>query len=62
MKDSSYHDAKMAAYYQEVRWLEDKFKGLELNHISRCLNEVADALVKAASGQEPVLIGIFTSD
>ena len=33
MKESSYHDAKMAAYYQEVCQLEDKFNGLELNHI-----------------------------
>ena len=50
MKESSCHDAKMAAYCQEVRWLEDKFDGLELNHIPRCLNEVADALAKLASG------------
>ena len=35
MKESSYHDAKMVAYYREVQRLEDKFDGLELNHISR---------------------------
>ena len=62
MKESSYHDAKMAAYYQEVRQLENKFDGLELNHIPRRLNEVADALAKAASGQEPVLTSIFAND
>ena len=62
MKDSSCHDAKMVAYCQEVRWLEDKFDGLELNHISRCLNEAADALAKAASSREPVPTGVFTSD
>ena len=62
MKESSCHDAKMAAYYQEVRRLEDKFNGLELNHIPRRLNEVANALAKAASGQEPVPIGVFSSD
>ena len=50
MKESSYHDAKMEAYCQEVRWLEDRFDGLELNHIPRRLNEAADALTKAASG------------
>ena len=33
IKESSCHDAKMAAYCQEVRWLEDKFDRLELNHI-----------------------------
>ena len=56
------HDAKMAAYCQEVRWLEDKFDGLELNHIPRRLNEAADALARAASGREPVLTGVFASD
>ncbi|XP_066316102.1 uncharacterized protein [Miscanthus floridulus] len=52
----------MAAYCQEVRRLEDRFNGLELNHIPRCLNEAADALTKAASSQEPVPMGVFTSD
>ena len=50
MKESSYHNAKMAAYFQEVHQLEDKFDGLELNHIPRRLNEVADMLAKTASG------------
>ena len=50
MKELSYHDAKMATYCQEVRWLEDKFNGLELNHIPRRLNEAANMLAKGASG------------
>ena len=50
MKESTYHDARMATYCQEVRRLEDKFDGLVLNHIPRCLNKVADALAKVASG------------
>ena len=62
MKESSCHDAKMAAYCREVRRLEDKFDGLELNHIPRRLNEAADALAKAASGREPVPMGVFASD
>ena len=62
MKESSCHDAKMAAYCQEVRWLEDKFDGLKLNHILRRLNKAADALLKAASGREPVPTGVFASD
>ena len=62
IKESSYHDTKMATYYQEVRWLEDKFDGLKLNHIPRRLNKAADALVKAASGREPVPTGVFASD
>ena len=52
----------MAAYCREVRRLEDKFDGLELNHIPRHLNEVADVLVKAASGREPVPSSVLASD
>ena len=33
MKDSNCHDPKMEAYCKLVRRLEDKFDGLELNHI-----------------------------
>ena len=62
MKESKYHIAKMVAYCQEVHQLEDKFDGLELNHILRRLNESADALAKAASGRDLVPIGVFTSD
>jgi ribonuclease HI len=35
MKESSCHNPKMAAYCQEVHKLEEKFDGLELNHIPR---------------------------
>ena len=59
MKESTYHDAKMVAYCQEVRQLEDKFDGLELNHIPRRLNKAADALAKATSGQELMPTGVF---
>ena len=62
MKESSCHNAKMATYCQEVQQLEDKFDGLELNNIPRHLNEVADALAKASSGQELVPTGVFASD
>jgi hypothetical protein len=41
---------------------QHKFDGLELNHIPRRHNEVADMLVKVASGQEPVPTGIFAND
>ena len=61
MKESSYHNAKMATYCREVRQPEDKFDGLELNRIPRHLNEVADALAKTASNQEPLPTGIFAS-
>ena len=62
MKESSYHDARMATYCREVHQLEDKFDGLELNHIPRRLNEAADALAKMTSDQELVSTGVFTSD
>ncbi|XP_066374678.1 uncharacterized protein [Miscanthus floridulus] len=62
MKESSFHDVKMSAYCQEVHRLEDKFDGLELNHILRHLNEAANDLAKAASNREPVPMGVFASD
>jgi hypothetical protein len=33
MKELSCHNSKMVVYCQEVCKLEDKFDGLELNHI-----------------------------
>ena len=50
MKESSCHDAKMEAYCQEVRRLEDRFDVLKLNHIPTHLNEAANTLAKAAFG------------
>jgi ribonuclease HI len=50
MKNLSCHDARMEVYCEEVRCLEDKFFGLELNRIARRYNEVVDHLVKIASG------------
>jgi hypothetical protein len=54
MKNSHCRDPKMEAYCVEVRRLEDKFYGLELNHIARRYNETADELAKIASGQTTV--------
>jgi ribonuclease HI len=62
MKESSYHNPKMATYCQEVHRLEDKFDGLELNHVPRWLNKAADELAKMASGREPVPTDIFASN
>ena len=42
----------MVAYCKELRRLEDKFDGLKLNHIPRCLNEATDSLAKAAFDRE----------
>ena len=62
MKELSYHNAKMVAYCREVRQLENKFDGLELNHIPSYLNEAADALEKTVFGREPVPTDVFASD
>jgi probable phosphoglycerate mutase len=51
MKNASYHDDKMDAYCKAVRALEDKFYGIELNHVPRRYNEEADELAKITSGE-----------
>jgi hypothetical protein len=51
MKNVSCHDDKMEAYCKAVRALEDKFYGIELNHVPRWYNEEADELAKIASGR-----------
>jgi ribonuclease HI len=60
MKNSHCRDQKMEAYCDEVRRLEDKFYGLELNHVARWYNETADELAKIASGQTTVRPNVFS--
>jgi hypothetical protein len=62
MKNSHCRDPKMEAYCDEVRRLEDKFYGLELNHIDRRYNETADELAKTASGRTTVPPDVFSQD
>ena len=62
MKESSCHDPKMEAYCNAVRRLEDKFDGLELNHVPRKYNEDADELAKISSGRTTVPPNIFAHD
>jgi ribonuclease HI len=62
MKNSHCCDQKMEAYCDEVRRLEDKFHGLELNHVARWYNETADKLAKIASGRTTVPPDVFTRD
>ncbi|XP_039808242.1 uncharacterized protein LOC120672023, partial [Panicum virgatum] len=52
----------MEAYCNAVRRLEDKFDGLELNHVPREYNEDADELAKIASGRTTVPPNIFARD
>jgi ribonuclease HI len=50
MKNVSCQDDKMEAYCKAVRALEDKFYGIELNHVPRRYNEEVDELAKITSG------------
>jgi hypothetical protein len=52
----------MEAYCDEVRCLENKLYGLELNHIARRYNETADELAKIASGRTIVPPDVFSRD
>jgi hypothetical protein len=62
MKNASSHDDKMEAYCKAVRALEDKFYGIELNHVPRQYNEEADELAKIASGRITVPPNVFARD
>jgi hypothetical protein len=62
MKNMSCHDDKMEAYCNAVRALEDKFYGIELNHVPRRYNEEADELAKIASGQITVPPNVIARD
>ena len=62
MKEASCHDENMEAYCNAIRRLEDKFDGLELNHIARKYNEEADELAKIVSGRTIVPPNVFARD
>jgi ribonuclease HI len=62
MKNSHCHGPKMETYCDEVRRLEDKFYGFELNHVARQYNETADDLAKIASGRTTVPPDVFSRD
>jgi ribonuclease HI len=62
MKNSHCRDRKMEAYCDEVRRLEDKFYGLELNHIARRYNETADELAKITLGRTTLPPDVFSRD
>jgi ribonuclease HI len=62
MKNSHCRDPKMEAYYDEVRHLEDKFYGLEVNHVARRYNETTDELAKIALARATVPPKVFSQD
>jgi ribonuclease HI len=62
MKNSHCRDPKMEAYCDKVRCLQDKFYGLELNHVARRCNETTDELAKIALGRTTVPPDVFSRD
>jgi ribonuclease HI len=62
MKNASCHDDKMEVYCKDVRALEDKFYGIELNHVPRRYNVEADELAKIASGRVTIPPNVFAQD
>jgi ribonuclease HI len=62
MKNSHCRDRKMEAYCDEFRRLEEKFYGLELNHVARRYNETADELAKIASARMTIPPDVFSKD
>jgi ribonuclease HI len=62
MKNASCHDDKMEAYRNVVRALEEKFYGIQLNHVPRQYNEEVDELAKITSGRITVPLNVFARD
>ena len=49
----------MGAYLDEVRKLERRFDGIQMEHVHRGKNSIADEMSKVAAGPGPVPTGIF---
>src|SRR3954467_7092256 len=49
----------MEAYVDEVRKLEERFDGLQMDHVPRAENDIADGLSKCAALKLPVEPGTF---
>jgi ribonuclease HI len=54
-----YDCPQMRAYVDEVRKLERRFDGLQMEHIPRGQNNIADELSKMAARREPAPDGVF---
>jgi hypothetical protein len=62
MKNARCHDDEIEAYCNAVRALEDKFYGIELNHVPRRYNEEAYELAKITLGRITVPPNVFARD
>ena len=52
-------DEHMKAYLAEVRKMEKRFSGLELQHVPRGTNKEADDIARRASKRQPQEPGVF---
>ena len=57
--NKDYQSPLMEAYVDEVRKLEEHFDGLQMDHIPRAQNDIADELSKLAAKRFPVEPGNF---
>src|SRR3954466_4084187 len=57
--NKDYQSTLMEAYVDEVRKLEEHFDGLQMEHVPRAQNDIADDLSKCATLKLPVEPGIF---
>jgi ribonuclease HI len=62
MKNASCHDDKLEAYCNAMRALQDKFYGIELNHVAHQYNKEADELAKIVPGRITVPLNVFARD
>jgi hypothetical protein len=62
MKNTSCHDDKTEAYCNAAWAHDDKFYGIELNHVPCRYNEEANELAKIASGRITVPPNVFARD
>ena len=54
-----YNCPHMRAYVEEVRKMELKFKGIQMEHVPQADNSIADELCKIAARWEPAPPGAF---
>src|SRR3954465_8841488 len=57
--NKNYQISLIEAYVDEVRKLEEHFVGLQMEHVPRAQNDIADGLSKCAPLKLPVEPGIF---
>src|SRR3954462_11523237 len=57
--NKNYQSPLMEAYVDEVRKLEERFDGLQMEHVPRAENDIADGLSQCAALKLPVEPGIF---